>query len=346
MRKILVVVDMQKDFVDGALGFEGAEKVIPGIAAKIKAFEEAGDEVVYTLETHFENYMETQDSDGNEMYLSMQNAIAENQLAQSNDPEIMGWNRQIQDLNEEISKLSEKKTELKTDQNAGENAELTAGGKSALEAQRELVRLTNEKTLKDIEAAGDGLKADFNGVLTELSATEGATVQPGVKLFSISNTDKVKVTISISKNDLQKIKTGQAVDITVNGHEYDGEVSWISGTAVRNASNVPVVAAEITVKNPDENIGLGVEASLKIHAAKADNVLVLPYEYVNTDTHGDFVYVVENGLLTRRDVSTGITTGTDAEITEGLSEGEEIVTSDTTELTEGTPVTVMPAAEQ
>ena len=31
MRKILVVVDMQKDFIDGALGFEGADKIIPGI---------------------------------------------------------------------------------------------------------------------------------------------------------------------------------------------------------------------------------------------------------------------------------------------------------------------------
>ena len=61
MRKILVVVDMQKDFIDGALGFDGAEKVIPGIAAKIKDFEGAGDEVVYTLDTHFENYMETRE---------------------------------------------------------------------------------------------------------------------------------------------------------------------------------------------------------------------------------------------------------------------------------------------
>ena len=61
MRKILVVVDMQKDFIDGALGFDGADKVIPGIASKIKEFEEAGDEVVYTLDTHFENYMETQE---------------------------------------------------------------------------------------------------------------------------------------------------------------------------------------------------------------------------------------------------------------------------------------------
>ena len=59
MRKILVVVDMQKDFIDGALGFEGADKIIPGIISKIKEFEEAGDEIVYTLDTHFENYTET-----------------------------------------------------------------------------------------------------------------------------------------------------------------------------------------------------------------------------------------------------------------------------------------------
>ncbi len=61
MRKVLVVVDMQKDFIDGALGFEGADKIIPGIIAKIKEYEAAGDEVVYTLDTHFENYMDTQE---------------------------------------------------------------------------------------------------------------------------------------------------------------------------------------------------------------------------------------------------------------------------------------------
>ena len=61
MRKILVVVDMQKDFIDGALGFEGADKIIPGIVSKIREFEESGDEIVYTLDTHFENYMETQE---------------------------------------------------------------------------------------------------------------------------------------------------------------------------------------------------------------------------------------------------------------------------------------------
>ena len=61
MHKILVVVDMQKDFIDGALGFEGADIIIPGIISKIEEYERAGDEIVYTLDTHYDNYMDTQE---------------------------------------------------------------------------------------------------------------------------------------------------------------------------------------------------------------------------------------------------------------------------------------------
>jgi len=61
MRRILVVVDMQKDFIDGALGFEGADRIIPGIISKIREYEGSGDEIVYTMDTHFADYMQTQE---------------------------------------------------------------------------------------------------------------------------------------------------------------------------------------------------------------------------------------------------------------------------------------------
>ncbi|SCW26313.1 Nicotinamidase-related amidase [Ruminococcaceae bacterium YRB3002] len=59
MRRLLIVVDMQNDFVDGALGFEAAKDIIPGIADRIREYKAAGDEVVFTLDTHSENYLET-----------------------------------------------------------------------------------------------------------------------------------------------------------------------------------------------------------------------------------------------------------------------------------------------
>nr|MCR5101678.1 HlyD family efflux transporter periplasmic adaptor subunit [Butyrivibrio sp.] len=167
----------------------------------------------------------------------------------------------------------------------------------------------------------------------------------GAKLVTIASTDDVKIKIQISKSDMSKIKEGQEVDITINGNSYTGTVSKVSGTAQNNSSGVPIVNAEIKVSNPDDNIILGVEASNKIHTDSASDVIVLPYEYVNTDTEGDFVYVVENGVLTRRDVTVGVTSGTQAEITEGLTTEDKIVVSDTDEIEIGQNVTTVDVTE-
>ncbi len=58
MQKILVVVDMQNDFIDGALGTAEAVAIVPKVAEKIKSFDGT---VIYTKDTHEENYMETQE---------------------------------------------------------------------------------------------------------------------------------------------------------------------------------------------------------------------------------------------------------------------------------------------
>lgn len=56
MKHFLIVVDMQKDFVDGALGTAEAVAIVPGVVKKIEAFE---GEIFATLDTHFEDYMQT-----------------------------------------------------------------------------------------------------------------------------------------------------------------------------------------------------------------------------------------------------------------------------------------------
>lgn len=57
-KKILVVVDMQKDFVDGSLGTREARSIVDNVVKKAEAFE---GEVIFTRDTHKENYMDTQE---------------------------------------------------------------------------------------------------------------------------------------------------------------------------------------------------------------------------------------------------------------------------------------------
>ena len=59
MKKTLIVVDMQNDFIDMALGTKEAVAIVPNVKKKIQQYKENGDEIIFTRDTHFENYMET-----------------------------------------------------------------------------------------------------------------------------------------------------------------------------------------------------------------------------------------------------------------------------------------------
>ena len=58
MKKVLVVVDMQKDFINGVLGTKEAEAIVDSVVETVKCFE---GEVIFTRDTHAENYLETQE---------------------------------------------------------------------------------------------------------------------------------------------------------------------------------------------------------------------------------------------------------------------------------------------
>ena len=58
MKKILIVIDMQNDFIDGALGSAEAQKIVPYVKTLIENFD---GKVLFTQDTHFEDYMQTQE---------------------------------------------------------------------------------------------------------------------------------------------------------------------------------------------------------------------------------------------------------------------------------------------
>ena len=61
MKKLLVVIDMQNDFVTGSLGSKDAVAILPNVMERIRLARENGVQVVFTRDTHFENYLSTQE---------------------------------------------------------------------------------------------------------------------------------------------------------------------------------------------------------------------------------------------------------------------------------------------
>ena len=59
--KVLIVVDMQNDFIDGVLGTPEAVAIVPNVKKKIDEYLAKRDVVIYTRDTHFDNYLETQE---------------------------------------------------------------------------------------------------------------------------------------------------------------------------------------------------------------------------------------------------------------------------------------------
>lgn len=61
MKKLLVVVDMQNDFIDGSLGTKEADSIVGNVLERISEYEKNGDMVVFTRDTHDDNYKNTQE---------------------------------------------------------------------------------------------------------------------------------------------------------------------------------------------------------------------------------------------------------------------------------------------
>lgn len=94
MKKLLIVVDYQNDFVDGSLGCPQALRLEDGIAAKIQEYRALGDgaEIIFTMDTHDRHYMDTQEGknlpvphcmdgdDGWQLYGKVREAKAEQDL--------------------------------------------------------------------------------------------------------------------------------------------------------------------------------------------------------------------------------------------------------------------------
>lgn len=264
------------------------------------------------------------DSSYQEKATEIAKAREDTQYALEHDEEILKWQRQIEELNR-----------LKQELTTAKSGMMTPGGRVAADATNQLAGLSAKNTAADIAIARKGITSEFNGVVTDVKAMSGMKATTGMELLTVAGTDQVKVTVSLTKYDLEKVKVGQEAKIKVADKTYEGKVVKIDRNATTNQQGGTVVSADIAIANPDQNLYIGLEATADVHTASGTDVLLVPIEAVNMDKKGSFVYVLEKGVVKRRNVKTGISSDTQQEIVSGLKKGDLILSGSTGDVKEG-----------
>lgn len=276
--------------------------------------------------------------------ITRQRTDVQNELSMlDNDENLKQLQRLIDSEEKKLNDMSEEISRRESKQNSSEAGIMNGYAKQEKEISVESANITAQEAADDLTVAQAGIIAEFDGIVTEVSAVEGSTVANGAQLFTIESDQTVKVTVELSKYDLEKVKEGQEAELTIAGFTYQGIVEKINRMAQNNSQNTPVVNADITVTDPDGNIFLGVEGKASIHTAKSEGAVLVPYEAVNTDKDGDFCYVIKDGIVTKQRIVTGISNDTDVEIREGITEGDTVVISSSVNLEEG--MQVMPVLQ-
>lgn len=230
-------------------------------------------------------------------------------------------------LESATSKLAELQSELASKKAAseGESAALSAEALGQMEANSNLQELENKSIRELMEEGKKGICAEFNGVISESQAVEGAAAVQGGQLFTLQSMDEVSVDVTVSKYDYDKVKVGQKASITLSGKEYEGTVSRVNKIATENEKGTPVVGVNVRIDKPDQDIFIGVDAKVKIFGEKAEDALLVPVEAVNTGNQGSFCYVLRDQTIQKQMIETGIASDDVIQVTEGLKEGEQVI---------------------
>ena len=194
-------------------------------------------------------------------------------------------------LESALETASDELAELQSDL-ASEKTIAEADSTSLTKEEKEKLKVTDNLSELDAKSAEElvkegkkGITAEFNGIISKADIKQGAAVTQGMELFTIENTDKASVDVTLSKYDYNTVKEGQSVEITLGDNTYQGTVTKMSHIAVQNEKGTPVISATVSIDNPDEMFhaeillsGLGaiMDVSVAISAALSEIVRKKP----------------------------------------------------------------------
>ncbi len=194
------------------------------------------------------------------------------------------------------------------------------------------------------------IRAPFDGIAGIREVNPGQMVPAGQKLVTLQALDKVFVDFSLPQQDLGKIKSGMPVKMTtdaIEGREFEGTLSAIN-SAIDPATRA--VSLQATIDNADHALRAGMFARVQVLLPETKPTLYIPTTAVAYAPFGNSVYVIEEkkddktgkeALVVRQQfIRTGETRGDFVAVTEGLKEGEEVVSTGVFKMRNGMDVVV------
>ena len=190
-----------------------------------------------------------------------------------------------------------------------------------------------EANMQNIQAqlAKTILHSPISGIITRQDAKIGEIASAGVSMISIISDKQFEIESNIPEADIVKIKVGNEAKLTLDAYGDDlvfaARVISIN-PAETFVEGVPTYKTTLQFIKEDDRIKSGMTANMDILTEKREQVIAIPQRAVFTKEGKKLVRVLDNsGGILEREVKTGIRgSGGNIEITDGLIEGERIIT--------------------
>ena len=175
------------------------------------------------------------------------------------------------------------------------------------------------------------VRASHNGRVTGLSYDSGDFVEKETVVLKIAEQQQAEIPVNISENQIREVQIGQQADIVFNAvpdKHYSGKVTRMAKEAEVTggvSGKETTVEVTLTLEETDDDLRVGYSAVCSIITSTDEAVLVVPYEAVRTDTHGDYVFLAENGFAKKVSVTLGTEYKDGAAVLAGLSENDLLI---------------------
>jgi RND family efflux transporter MFP subunit len=174
------------------------------------------------------------------------------------------------------------------------------------------------------------IKSPISGVVTRMSATLGAPVDPAQPIIEISDPSALDVLLSVTPTDAGRVHSGAKVTLAA-GQSAAGEslgIGSVADVAVAVDTTTRSVAVRVQAPTTRRPLRIGETVFGAIVVGTKPSAIVVPLEALVPEGEEFKVFVVDaNSIAHQRDVKVGARTSSTAQITEGLKAGERVVTS-------------------